>query len=119
MPVTTKVTELPESRVRLDVEVPSEEIESSLQRSATALGRDSLPEWLEHALLQSGVRTVGDPKLDLQELPERGDPLTFSIEVGVTPKATLGRYKELEVGRREPEVPGEAIDAEIDRLREG
>lgn len=151
MPVTTKVTELPESRVRLDAEVPSEEIESRLERAATELGRelripgfrkgkvpgamviqrigreavleqavrDSLPEWLEQALLQSGVRTVGDPKLDLQELPERGEPLTFSVEVAVTPKATLGRYKELEVGRREPEAPAEAIDAEIDRLREG
>src|SRR4029079_18035093 len=40
------------------------------------------------------------------------------IEVGVTPKAKLGDYKGLEVGRREPEVPDEAIDQEIERLRE-
>ena len=40
MPVQTKVTELPDSRVRLDAEVSSEEIESRLQRMATALGRE-------------------------------------------------------------------------------
>ena len=40
MPVPTKVTELPDSRVRLDAEVPSEEVESRLQRAATALGRE-------------------------------------------------------------------------------
>ena len=36
MAVKTTVTELPDSRVRLDAEVPSEEIESRLQRTATA-----------------------------------------------------------------------------------
>jgi trigger factor len=150
MPVKTKITELPDSRVRLDAEVPSEEIESSLQRTAAALGRElripgfrkgkvpgpmviqrvgrdavleqavreSLPRWYEQALLEADVKTVGDPKLDLQELPGAGEPLSFSIEVSVTPKSKLGRYKELEVGRREPEVPAEAIDAEVERLRE-
>ena len=150
MPVQTKVTELPDSRVRLDAEVPSAEIESRLQRTATALGRelklpgfrqgkvpaamviqrmgreavleqavrDSLPEWYEEAILRSGVSAVGDPKLDLTELPAAGEPLSFSIEVGITPRAKLGRYKELEVGRREPEVPPEAVQAELDRLRE-
>ena len=36
----------------------------------------------------------------------------------MTPKAKLGKYKGLEVGRREPEVPEEAIDQELERLRE-
>jgi trigger factor len=40
LPVTTKITELPDSRVRLEAEVPSDEIESSLQRAATQLGRE-------------------------------------------------------------------------------
>jgi trigger factor len=151
VPVKTKVTELPDSRVRLDAEVPSEEIESSLQRTATALGRElrvpgfrkgkvppqmviqrigreavleqavreSLPEWYEQAILQAEVSTVGDPKLDLDQLPPAGEPLNFSIEVSVTPKAKLGTYEGLEVGRREPEILGEAIDEEIERLRDG
>jgi trigger factor len=36
----------------------------------------------------------------------------------VRPAATLGDYKGLEVGRPEQEVPKEAVDAELDRLRE-
>jgi trigger factor len=150
MPLKTKVTELPDSRVRVDAEVPSEEVESSFQRAATALGRElripgfrkgkvpapmviqrvgreavleeavreSLPAWLEQALLQAGGRPVGDPKLSVEDLPSAGEPLSFSVEIAVTPKAKLGRYKGLEVGKREPEVPAAAVDEEIDRLRD-
>ena len=37
--VTTSVTELPESRVRVDAEVPPEEIQSRVQQKARDLGR--------------------------------------------------------------------------------
>jgi trigger factor len=80
--------------------------------------RKALPNWYEEALGEAGVTPVGEPNLDLQELPERGSPLAFTIEVGVRPKARLGEYKGLEVGRREPEVTPEAIDQEVERLRE-
>jgi trigger factor len=40
MPVKTTVTELPESRVRLDAEVPGDELERRVQRAATQIGRD-------------------------------------------------------------------------------
>jgi trigger factor len=151
MSVKTTITELPDSRVRLDAEVPSEEIESSLQRTAAAMGRElripgfrkgkvpgpmviqrvgreavleqavreSLPEWYEQAILQADVQTVGDPQLDVQGLPTAGEAFSFSIEVSVTPKAKLGAYRELEVGRREPDVPEELIDQELERLRDG
>jgi trigger factor len=61
---------------------------------------------------------VGDPTLDLGDLPDEGQPLTFSIEIGVRPKAQLGEYKGLEVGRREPDVPDEEIDRQVDELRD-
>ena len=80
--------------------------------------RKALPDWYEEAIGEAGVATVGEPSLDLQELPEKGSPLAFTIEVGVRPDAKLGDYKGLEVGRREPEVPAGAIDEEIERLRE-
>jgi trigger factor len=80
--------------------------------------REGLPEWYERALLESKVTPVGDPKLDMPEPPAEGEPLEFTIEVSVRPKAKLGEYKGLEVGRAEPEVPEEAIDEEIERLRE-
>src|SRR3954451_21297153 len=69
--------------------------------------RRALPDWYEEAIGDAGLNTVGEPSLDLGELPEKGSPLEFSIEVGVRPTATLGDYKGLEVGRREPEVKQE------------
>src|SRR4051794_39601748 len=80
--------------------------------------RQALPEWYEDAIGEAGLATVGEPSLDLGELPDKGSPLEFSIEVGVRPAAELGDYKDLEVGRREPEVKSEEVDAEVERLRE-
>jgi trigger factor len=148
--VTTTTTELPDSRVRVDVEVAPEAVEQELKNAAQALGRDlkisgfrkghvppqvvlqrvgreavldeavrrALPAWYEEALGDARLNTVGDPRLDLGDLPEQGSPLSFSIEVGIRPPAKLGDYKGLEVGRREPEVSGEDVNQEIERLRE-
>jgi len=80
--------------------------------------RRALPEWYEEALSDAHLATVGDPSLNLGELPEKGSPLTFTIEVGIRPPAKLGDYKGLEVGRREPEVAKDDVDAELERLRE-
>src|SRR4051795_6424199 len=80
--------------------------------------RRALPGWYEEAVSDAGIATVGDPKLDLPELPEEGSPLSFSIEVGIRPEAKLGDYKGLEVGRREPEVAKEDVEAELERLRD-
>jgi trigger factor len=147
----TTVKELPDSRVRVDVDVDPKDVEGSIARTAEQLGKDmklpgfrkgkvpaemvvqrlgretvltqalesSLGDWYERAMLDSGVNPVGDPKLDLSDLPEEGKPLRFSIEVAVRPGAQLGEYKGLEVGRPEPEVPEEAVETEINRLREG
>lgn len=146
----TTVTELPESRVRVQVEVPPAEIESHLERKARQLGRemrlpgfrrgkvpaplviqrvgreavleeavrDTLGSWYADAIDAAGIATVGDPKLDLSDLPEQGASLQFSIEVGVLPQAKLGDYTDLEVGRREVTVDEEAVEQEIEGLRE-
>ena len=147
----TDVTELPESRVRVDVAIEPDVLARRVDRAAKALAgemkmpgfrqgkvpaqlviqrlgremvleqalRDSLPEWYERALLESGIATVGEPKLDVGRLPAEGEELAFTIEVGVRPRAELGEYKGLEVGRATAEVPQEAVDTEIERLREG
>jgi trigger factor len=147
----TTVTELPDSKVKIEVEVEADDLTKRLDRAAKALAgemrvpgfrkgkvppqlviqrvgreavleealRGSLPEWYEQALLESGVTPVGDPKLDVGDLPGEGEDLRFSIEVGVRPKAELGEYRGLEVGRAELEVPDEAVQSELDRLREG
>ncbi len=148
--LTTTVTELPESRVRVAVQVPTTEVEQSIERKARELGgslklpgfrrgkvptplvlqrlgretimeeavRDSLGSWYVQALDSAGIVPVGDPQVKLGELPERGGDLQFSFEIGVLPKATLGQYRGLEVGRAEPGVPEEQIDGEIDQLRD-
>lgn len=146
----TEVTELPESRVRVEVEVPAGEVEQRLQRKARELGRslklpgfrrgkvpaplviqrvgrdavleeavrDTLASWYADAVQTAGIVPVGDPHVDLGDLPPQGKALEFSIEIGVLPTATLGEYKGLEVPRREPEVDEARIDAEIEALRQ-
>jgi len=52
------------------------------------------------------------------DLPAEGQPLGFSIEIGVRPQAKLGEYKGLEVGRREPQVEDGAVDQELESLRD-
>ncbi len=148
--VKTNVTELPESRVRVDAEVPADEVERRVQQAAKELGRQmripgfrkgkvpppvvirrlgreavldealrsSLGSWYVDAIDGAGIAPVGEPELDVGDLPTEGQPLAFSIEIGVRPRATLGEYKGLEVGRREPQVADAAIDAELERLRD-
>jgi trigger factor len=148
--ISTSVTELPESRVRVEAQVPPEEVEKRVAQAAKALGRnmrvpgfragkapapvvikrigrdavldeavrDSIGAWYSAAIDAAAIVPVGEPQLDMGDLPAQGEALTFSIEIGVRPTATLGDYKGLEVGKREPEASDEAVEAEIERLRE-
>ncbi len=148
--VKTSVTELPESRVRVQAEVPAEEVERRVAEAAQQLGRQmrvpgfrkgkvpapvvirrlgrdavldealrgALGSWYADAIEESGIAPVGEPELDMGEPPREGQPLSFSIEIGVRPTAQLGQYKGLEVGRREASVSDAEVDEEIERLRE-
>jgi len=151
MSVKTDVTELPESRVRVQAEVPADEVERHVLQTARELGRQmripgfrkgkvpppvvigrlgrdavldetlrsSLSGWYADAIDVAGIVPVGDPELSVpDELPDEGEPLSFSIEVGVRPPAQLGTYKGLEVGRREPQADPKLLDEELERLRE-
>src|SRR3954462_12272997 len=80
--------------------------------------RESLGNWYRAAIDDAHVVPVGEPDVDLGELPREGEPLRFSIEIGGRPKATPGDYKGLEVGRREPGVPESAVQEELERLQE-
>ena len=148
--VTTILTELPESRVRVDAEVAPPEVERRLQQAARKLGselripgfrkgkvpppvvmrrlgrnavldeamRTALGSWYVAALEESKVTPIGDPDIDVDDLPGQGEPLKFSIEVGVRPTATLGDYEGLEVGRREPVVEDSAVEEQIEAMRD-
>jgi trigger factor len=80
--------------------------------------RQGLGEWYEDAVRSAGIATVGDPKLDVSELPDKGAALAFSFEVGVRPDAELGEWRGLEVPRKTAEATEEEIGVELDRLRE-
>ncbi|MGK2938249.1 MAG: trigger factor [Solirubrobacteraceae bacterium] len=80
--------------------------------------RDGISRWYVDAIDEAGISPVGDPDLDIGDLPEAGEPLSFTIEIGVLPAATLGTYKGVEVGRAEPVAADEDVQAELDTLRE-
>ena len=146
------VSELPGSRVSVEVEVPAADVDRAIARAARGLAREmrmpgfrkgkappslviqrvgfaavldeaireALPEWYERALLGSGIAPVGDPSVEVVSTPEaEGEPLAFKFEIGVRPKAELGEYKGLEVGKAEPEPAEELVDREVERIREG
>jgi trigger factor len=146
----TTLTDLGDSRVRLQVEVEAGEVEGRLERKARQLGsqlklpgfrkgkvpaplviqrmgreaildeavRETLPSWYSEAIETAGIVPVGDPTLDLGELPPQGQALQFSIEIGVLPKARLGDYKGLEVGRGEPAADEQRLEQEVQAMRE-
>ncbi|MFA4927534.1 MAG: trigger factor [Patulibacter sp.] len=80
--------------------------------------RRSIGEWLVAAVEAAEIITVGEPEVQIGDLPEAGQPLTFSLEIGVRPEAKLGDVSKLEVGKREPVVDSAKVDAEIEQLRE-
>ncbi|WDT93007.1 trigger factor [Thermoleophilum album] len=81
--------------------------------------RAELPDWYEQAVALAKLVTVGAPRVKVAKLPERsGEPLTFTAEVAVRPRAKLGDYEGIEVGRREVEVSDDEVANELGRLRE-
>lgn len=80
--------------------------------------RDGISRWYVDAIDEAGISPVGDPDLDIGDLPEAGEPLSFTIEIGVLPTATLGTYKGVEVGRAEAAADEDEIQKELDELRE-
>ncbi|MSX01939.1 MAG: trigger factor [Actinobacteria bacterium] len=148
--VTSTVKELPESRVRVEVQVPVEELDRKVAQTARSMGkemkmagfrkgkipaevviqrigreavvdetiRSALGQWYSEAVDQARLAIVGQPEVELGELPAAGEPLEFSFEIGVRPVAKLGKYKGLKVERREPAADAEAIDAQIEEMRE-
>src|SRR5215217_4797845 len=101
----TAVTELGDSRVRVDVGIEPDTIEKRVERAARQLAgdmrvpgfrkgkvpadlviqrvgreavleqalRDSLAEWYERALLETGITPIGDPQLNVESLPGAGE----------------------------------------------
>jgi trigger factor len=78
--------------------------------------KSALGDWYSEAVAETGIVPIDDPDLDLEGVPDEGD-LTFTATVEVRPRASLGDYAGLEVGRAEPVVPEGALDEQLERLR--
>ena len=145
----TQVSELAENRVRLDVEVPADDVDhafdhalSDLSQSVRIPGfrkgkapkplvmrqlgretvieearRDHLTGWYSRAVAAAGIDPVERPTIDWSDEPVEGTPFSFFAEVEVKPAPEVRSSKGLEGVKEPAEVPQEAVDAEIERLR--
>ena len=74
--------------------------------------------WFWSAAARSRVRPIAEPEYEF-ELPESADrEWTFAATVEVQPIPAIVDWTSLEVPRPEAEVPQEAVDAELELLRE-
>jgi trigger factor len=73
--------------------------------------------WLRNALADTSVRPVGraEYEYDLPDSPD--ETFHFSATLPVQPPVQLADWTQLEVPAAEPEVPEEAVEAELEALR--
>src|SRR5262245_1680257 len=79
--------------------------------------RDSLPEYYAQAVVSESIDVIAAPEIDITAGEESGD-VAFDAVVEVRPIITLAGYDGLRVEVPSPEVPDEAVDSQIDSLRE-
>jgi len=90
------------------------------------IGRDAVVEealehhlsgWYRRAVAVSGIDPVDRPTIDWQDEPVEGEVFSFQAEVEVKPKPEVKSYKGMSGVRPPVEVPREAVDQELERLR--
>ena len=74
--------------------------------------------WFWSAASRSRIRPVAEPQYEYELPANADDGWSFAATVDVQPLPELVDWTELEVARPEAEVPVEAIDAELEALRE-
>ena len=145
----TTLQELPQNRVRLEVEVPVADVDHAFEHALHDLSssvrmpgfrkgkapaalvkqriglealRDEALEshlsgWYQRAVAVAGIDPIDRPTIDWDDAPAEGEPFAFNAEVEVKPKPEVKSYTGLDGVRIPPEVPREAIDSELERLR--
>ena len=90
------------------------------------VGRDAVIEealehhlsgWYRRAVAVSGIDPVDRPTIDWEDQPAEGAAFSFKAEVEVKPKPEVTSYKGMSGVRPPVEVPREAVDEELERLR--
>ncbi len=78
---------------------------------------EMIPDAYEAAAKESGLEIVSQPQIDVVQI-EKGKEFIFTAEVAVKPEVELGKYKGIEVEKKDVTVNDEEVTAEIDRVRE-
>lgn len=79
--------------------------------------RDAVPDYYEQAIVAEAVDAIAVPEIDITAGEDEGD-VTFDAVVEIRPVVTVVGYDHLRVEVPSPAVADEAIDAQIDSLRE-
>src|SRR5215207_2439011 len=72
--------------------------------------QDELPRWYSEAVVESNLRPIDRPEIHFDEPLDEQTGFKFSATVEVRPEAKLGKYKGLEVPRREVEIAEEHVE---------
>jgi len=148
--VKSAVEKVSPTRVKLSVEVSSEELAPRLDAAYKAIGAsvnipgfrrgkvppriidqrfgrgtvvqqaldEALPEYYTRAMQENDLRPLGQPELNLTELPvEAGKDLKFDAEVDVVPEFELPDLSGIEVEVDPLEVSDEDVQVRLDALR--
>jgi trigger factor len=91
-------------------------------RLGTIAGReqaiqDSLPEYYSAAVIEHDVDVIAAPEIDITGGQESGD-VAFDAVVEVRPSVEVPGYGSLRVTLERPGVDEEALDAQLDRMRD-
>ncbi|GAA1471462.1 trigger factor [Corynebacterium felinum] len=145
----SSVEKLNDTRVKLTVEVPFEELNHEIDQAYTALaaqvnipgfrkgkaprklidarvGRgpildqvlnDVVPSRYQKAVEEAELAVLGQPAIEITKL-EDNVVIEFTAEVDVRPEIELPKFEDIAVEVPALKVDDEAIDAEIDKLRE-
>ena len=82
---------------------------------------DGLPGFYGQAVSEAGLRPLGQPEIEVTEVPALTDPaagLTFTAQVEVRPDVELPALDSLTVTVSDVEVTEDDVDARLDALRE-
>ncbi len=79
--------------------------------------RDSLPDYYAEAVAAEDIDVIAAPEIDLTAGEDDGD-VEFDAVVEVRPIVTISGYDDLTIEIPSPAVDDEAVDAQVDALRE-
>jgi trigger factor len=79
--------------------------------------RDSLPEFYAEAVVTESIDVIAPPEIDITAGEDDGD-VEFDAVVEIRPEVTLAGHDAMQVEIESPTVPDDAVDAQVDLLRE-